>query len=154
MRLNELPMANACFRCKDSIPSGETFCGLCRGEVVLDFSPTESRTWFVVAAALALQGIFFAAGLLVYLLYGSKSLVIAAGGGLMLAWIPGIALAYALYRDAAHVRNRDDTDWNPSKWGYIVLISAGLLLVVPVTVLGISHLRKRHNTIGLPHSKY
>lgn len=129
-------MANACFRCKERIDSGKTFCGACREEVSLEFSYNrESRMWVVVAVGSVLQ------------------LVLVLSEIPVITFPLSLVLAYALLKDAGNLRRRDDSDWSPSKWGYRVL--AGLLFfVVTGPLIAGYHLSRRHSAVGLRLRRY
>jgi hypothetical protein len=142
-------MANACFRCKQSIGSGDTFCTSCRSEVDLSFEYTqESRMWVAVGLIPVLILLSIAGSGALGALEG-QSPGVATALGVTVAFPFAIIFSYALYRDFQHVSRRDDTDWNPSKWLYIVL--AGLSIPLPVlpVLVGPYHLYKRKQTLGL-----
>lgn len=139
-------MANACFRCKTPIDSGETFCRGCRSQVSLDFAYTrETRLWLVVAVAPVLALAVVGAPIV----YGAVTGAQVSGLWSLLAYPVAFAFAYALYRDCQHVRRRDDVDWTPSLWAYAVLAVFSALLIVPMFLAAPYHLFRRKRSIGL-----
>jgi len=64
------------------------------------------------------------------------------------------AFMWALVADAEHVREREDTDWNPSRWGYWGLAFVCLFgLFLPVPFVAGYHLYRRYTTVGLPRGR-
>ncbi len=152
-------MTNACFRCKEPIESGRTFCGACREGVSLEFSYTrESRAWLLVAVGAALQ---------VLLIVGSTAATVYSNPGGPLAEVLGVGLAagsamaflvspvvaYGLLKDAQHVEARADADWNPSNWAYYAFAALSMF-VLPSPFVAAYHLRKRRAAIGLRVRRY
>jgi hypothetical protein len=165
-------MPNACFRCKQSIGSGETFCTSCRHDVgfVVSREPDgedaaggeseaesyvdsvgytkDSRLWLGVAAG---------AALIALLLVGPVLFAVITGGSFLTTGLLGIgyavpvaiAFAYALIREYQHITRRDDTEWEPSKWLYTILAAVSILIPVCPVIIGPWHLYKRKQTIGL-----
>lgn len=150
-------MANACFRCKERIESGRTFCGACREEVSLDFSYTrESRAWVLVAGSLAVQVLLGALSIVREAVPGMADSTVIAVATLLISILglpTGFVMAYGLVKDADHLRRRDDTDWNPSKWGYWAF-AALALFVLPGVPIAVYHLYRRWATVGLSWRRY
>lgn len=150
-------MANACFRCQERIDSGKTFCGSCRQQVSLDFSYTrESRAWTLVAGSLALQVLFGVVVLVRATVPGMADNPVVGTAMLLVSALvmPSIFLMpYGLLKDAGHLRRRDDTDWNPSKWGYWALAFLALF-VLPGVPIAVYHLYRRWRTVGLRLRQY
>jgi hypothetical protein len=145
-------MANACFRCKTPIASGETFCGDCNATVDLaKLSRTGgSRVWLGVLAfpAWLLVSIPLSAALSV-LAPGVAAVGVTAvsGVGLLL----GFVFLWALVADAKHLRERDAVDWNPSAWLYYGLAALVFTMAFfPAPLVASYHLYKRSKTAGLP----
>lgn len=139
-------MANACFRCKSPIDSGETFCRGCRSQVSLDFAYTrESRLWLVVAVAPVLALAVASAPFVYGAVTGVQTRVVWSLPAYPLAF----AFAYALYRDCQHVRRRADAAWTPSAWAYAALAVFSALLIVPMFLAAPYHLFRRERSIGL-----
>lgn len=140
-------MANACFRCKQSIQSGRTFCDGCRHEVDLDFSHTrESRTWAVLAGSVLLQILGVVAGVVWSTVGGGGTGAVLMG--VFLAFPLALVAAVAIVLDAKHVRKRDDTEWSPSEWavwGYAFAVFS-MLFSVPATAY---YLYRRRHEVGL-----
>lgn len=139
-------MPNACFRCRASIDSGETFCGSCRHEVDLDFGVEQtSRTWMIVAIVPALvPGLFVIETALSSVVGGSYTFLTV-----MVSLGSVILFGYALYADAGHVRRREDSDWTPNRWAYAAMAVLGPLLFVPIYPIAVYHLYRRKRAIGL-----
>lgn len=146
-------MPNACFRCKIPIDSGGTFCQDCDREVSLgDLQYTrESRAWIGVAALpvwLLLSFVVLPA--VAWVAPGDAITAVSIASSFII--LPLVfAFMWALVADAEHIRTRDDTDWEPSKWGYWSLAFASFFFVlIPVPFVAGYHLYKRYRTIGLP----
>lgn len=142
-------MANSCFRCKAHISSGETFCEPCNQEVSLvDLAyRKESQVWIVIAFV----PVWLVLKLLLYPLLApwmSRWILI---GWSMVTFVSLLAFMWAIVVDAEHIRNRDDTDWNPSKVVYWSLAAICLIFVmIPIPFVAAYHLYRRHRTIGFP----
>lgn len=148
-----LVMGNACFRCKTPIASGGTFCEDC-DQVVTPIEgqyTRESRLWVWVAALplWLLLSIVAVPLLSLVLPAGPVSAVSTLATVLSLPLL--FAFMWALVKDAEHVAARDDVDWEPSAWRYVVMSASCLLLVlVPVPFVAGYHLYRRYTTVGLP----
>jgi len=140
-------MPNACFRCRTSIDSGETFCRSCHREVDLDFDvERSSRTWLIVAVVPVLVPGLFALEAALSSLVGGSLVFFTA----VLSLGSQVVFAYALYTDAGHVRRRADSDWTPNRWLYATMAVLSVLLFVPMYPVAVYHLYRRKRTIGLP----
>lgn len=142
-------MANACFRCKASIESGETFCRRCREVASMEFPFTrDSRLWIVVLGAPTLGLLTILASVGYVAATGASGILV--GAGVTVAWLLGLPWLWALHLDCKHVGRRDDTDWEPSEWLYLFVGACSVLLLVPMFLVGPYHCYRRRETIGLP----
>lgn len=148
-------MANACFRCKDPIDSGQTFCAACDREISYEelfAEPTVRGTnvWVLVAippVLAALSTVLWPLPLAVDGTMGSAIEVVT--GVIMLSFfLSTFLMAYALLKDTEHIRNRTDTDWNPSKGTYWVLAFLSLWML-PAPFIALYYLYRRRSTVGL-----
>lgn len=139
-------MANACFRCRSSIPSGATFCSACQSEVSLSDATFggDARWWMLVAAgAVASMLPVVVLPVLAPVDTGMAYLVSAAAVVFgMIAYLGGI------YADVRFLQRRDDLGWEPGDWYMIVLLTLGVFVLTPIGT--IAHLLLRWRRVGLP----
>lgn len=142
-------MGNACFRCGVSQPSGRTFCPDCRSTVDLDGtieSVTERSYWKFVAAYpfLAIGGMLLG---VVLSDVGFTGLALAGLVLRILVFVGFFGFLWALYMDAAVIRQRTDVDWSPNKWEYVSYVTLCIFLA-PIPFVLLWHFFRRYRHVG------
>lgn len=139
-------MANACFRCRRSIPSGGTFCSSCRSEVSLADATFggDARWWMLVATgAVASLLPVVVLPVLAPVDAGTAYLLSAAAFVFgMVAYLGGI------YADVRFLQRRDDLGWAPGDWYMVILLTVGVFMLAPIGAL--VHILLRWRRVGLP----
>lgn len=143
---NGRSMANACFRCRTSIPSGGTFCRQCQSTVSLagTVSETTPGWWRMVAVGTVVTTVY----LTIAFLSGIAGVEI---NPLLTGAVLGIGVAgffAGFYLDTRAVRGRSDLDVSLSNW-YVGAATFLSLFVVPIPLVGAHYLYRRRQRIGL-----
>lgn len=119
----------------------------------LDRTP-ESRLWMVLVAFFAWIPVSLA------LSAGAEFLATGAGGVVSIATsmvgvLLGFAFLVALVWDAKHLRQRDDVDWEPSRWLYWGMAAATFVTAFLASPLVAGyHLYRRRQEVGLPLRRF
>ncbi|WP_181685967.1 hypothetical protein [Halorhabdus salina] len=140
-------MQNACFRCREPIPSGGTFCRDCQSKVSLSGAAVDdvSGWWLAVAGgsigfvvAIALTVVAVAVSLTAITMIATIVMVLSIGGFFI-----------GLYADMRFIQRRNDLEWSPSDWYLTVLLFCSLFLLT-IPFVSVYYLYRRRQRIGLP----
>lgn len=138
-------MQNACFRCRTSLPSGETFCPDCWSEVSLEGAESSvgTRWWIVVAATTGGMTL----GMAIIAIATVTGVMLVASAAATIALILWFGFLIALAMDAHRLKERDEV-WSPPTWLLAIVVVLSLLWVL-APLAGAYYLYVRRSRIGL-----